>query len=69
MEFTQNHATFSSTKRFSTAQSFLLHFVIAAFHSNAFHILLKGHNIGAKCVQMKTEALIILKKVQSVQRG
>ena len=39
MESTQNHATFSSTKRFSTAQYFLLHFVIAAFHSNAFHIL------------------------------
>ena len=29
----------------------------------------KGHNIGAKCVQMKTEALIVLKKVQSLQRG
>ena len=29
----------------------------------------KGDNIGAKCVQMKTEALIILKKVQSLQRG
>ena len=25
--------------------------------------------MGAKCVQMKTEALIILKKVQSLQRG
>ena len=29
----------------------------------------KGDNIGAKCVQMKTEALIILKKAQSLQRG
>ena len=29
----------------------------------------KGDNIGAKCVQMKTEALIILKKAQSLQRS
>ena len=66
-EFTQNHATFSSTKRFSTAQSFccillLLHFIRTHF------TYFKGDNIGAKCVQMITEALIILKKVQSLQR-
>ena len=39
MEFTQNHATFITTKRFSIAQSFLLHFVIVTFNSNAVHIL------------------------------
>ena len=68
MEFTQNHATFITTKRFSIAQSFLLHFVIVALIRTQFTYF-KGHNIGAKCVQMKTEALIVLKKVQSLQRG
>ena len=39
MEFMQNHTTYITTKRFSTAQSFLLHFVIVTFNSNAVHIL------------------------------
>ena len=39
MEFTKNHTTYITTKRFSTAQSILRHFVIVAFHWNAFHIL------------------------------
>ena len=38
----------------------LLHFI--GTHFTYF----KGHNIGAKCVQMKTVALIILKKVQGL---
>ena len=41
----------------------LLHFIRTHF------TYFKGDNIGAKCVQMKTEALIILKKVQSLLRG
>ena len=41
----------------------LLHFIRTLFK------YFKGDNNGAKCVQIKTEALIILKKVQSLQRG
>ena len=41
----------------------LLHFIRTHF------TFFKGDNISAKCVRMKTEALIILKKVQSLQRG
>ena len=41
----------------------LLHFVRTHF------TYFKGDDIGAKCVQMKTETLIILEKIQSLQRG
>ena len=41
----------------------LLHFIRTHF------TYFKGHKIGAKCVQMRTDAFIILKKVQSLQRG
>ena len=51
-----------TTKRFRSIL-LLLHFIWTQI------TYFKGHNIGAKCVQIKTEALIILKKVQSLQRG
>ena len=51
-----------------TAQSFLLHLLLLHFIRTHFTYF-KSDNIGAKCVQMKTEALIILKKVRSLQRG
>ena len=66
--YAESRDLYITTKRFSTAQFFcsillLLHFIRTQI------TYFKGHNIGAKCVQIKAEALIILKKVQSLRRG
>ena len=67
-EFTQNHATLvqqSDLAQLSLSCSILLLLHFVRTHFTYF----KGDDIGAKCVQMKTETLIILKKIQSLQRG